>query len=154
MMDVRNDCNVHIFERLKVTLRYLPSTDKLASIAIASEEVDGKNVPNIERVPSSAGLSDINISETDVTTDDERDALWGPPKNFKLDNQAPSLGLSLVDYSEISHRGFDLPRGTYVKAVDDHSPAAEAGLKFGDRIIKVSFSIFFCISKKKPTIII
>ena len=49
-----------------------------------------------------------------------------------------SMGLSLVDYSEISHRGFDLPRGTYIKAVDDGSPAAQAGLKFGDRIIKVN----------------
>ena len=51
---------------------------------------------------------------------------------------ATSLGLSLVDYSEISHRGFDLPRGTYVKALDPRSPAEKAGLKFGDRIIGVS----------------
>ena len=122
-------------------MRYLPSADKLASSGLALDEADGKSVPNIERVPSSAGLSDINVSETDVTTDDERDALWGPPKNFKLDNQAPSLGLSLVDYSEISHRGFDLPRGTYVKALDPKSPAERAGLKFGDRIIGVSFLI-------------
>ena len=49
--------------------------------------------------------------------------------------------MSLVDYSEISHRGFDLPRGTYIKAVDDNSPAADAGLKFGDRIIKVKNKI-------------
>ena len=51
---------------------------------------------------------------------------------------ASSLGLSLVDYTEISHRGFDLPRGTYVKSLDTDSPAERAGLKFGDRIIGVS----------------
>jgi S1-C subfamily serine protease len=89
-------------------------------------------------MPSSAGLSDINV-ETDATTEDEKDALWNDPISYKMirPNDSTSLGLSLVDYSEISHRGFDLPRGTYVKAVDDGSPAQQAGLKFGDRIIKV-----------------
>ena len=66
----------HSYHSNKVVLEYLPSADKIAAEeAKLSEDA----APSIDRVPSSAGLSDINV-ETDVTTDDERDALWNPPK--------------------------------------------------------------------------
>jgi hypothetical protein len=120
----------HSFHSTKVVLLYLPSADKIAAEKSAAV--------NVERVPSSAGLSD---AYTDATTDDERNELWSQPKTVELDRRgASSLGLSLVDYSEISHRGFDLPRGTYVKSLDPDSPAERSGLKFGDRIVGVSHS--------------
>lgn len=127
----------HSYHSSTVILQYLPSTDRLASEQAAP--VVEEPVATVDRVPSSAGLSDAYLTE--ATTDDERDALWNPPQPYTIARpSAPngSLGLTLVDYSEISHRGFDLPRGTYVKSVDEGSPAEAAGLKFGDRIIKVN----------------
>ena len=126
----------HSYHSSTVVLRYLPSTDRVASEQAAATVEEP--AATVERVPSSAGLSDAYLTE--ATTDDERDALWNPPQPYTIAKpQAPngSLGLTLVDYSEISHRGFDLPRGTYVKSVDQGSSAEAAGLKFGDRIIKV-----------------
>ncbi|CAG5105049.1 Oidioi.mRNA.OKI2018_I69.chr1.g1788.t1.cds [Oikopleura dioica] len=128
----------HSYHSSTVILQYLPSTDRLASEQAAAAVVE-EPVATVDRVPSSAGLSDAYLTE--ATTDDERDALWNPPQPYTIARpSAPngSLGLTLVDYSEISHRGFDLPRGTYVKSVDEGSPAEAAGLKFGDRIIKVN----------------
>ena len=51
-------------------LLYLPSADKIAA--------EKSNV-TIDRVPSSAGLSD---AYTDATTDDERNELWTTAKTF------------------------------------------------------------------------
>ena len=59
----------HSFHSTKVILVYLPSADKMAA------EVQSRT---IERVPSSAGLSDGGA--TDVTTDDERQELWSQSK--------------------------------------------------------------------------
>ena len=49
---------------------YLPSADKIAA---------EKSSVTIDRVPSSAGLSD---AYTDATTDDERNELWTTAKTF------------------------------------------------------------------------
>ena len=69
----------------------------------------------------------------------QRQGLWAQSKTVDLNRAgATSLGLSLVDYSEISHRDFDLPRGTYVKPLDPRSSAEKARLKFDDRIIGVN----------------
>jgi len=55
-------------------LLYLPSADKIAA--------EKSNV-TIDRVPSSAGLSD---AYTDATTDDERNELWTTAKTFVFSN--------------------------------------------------------------------
>ena len=61
----------HSFHSTKVILLYLPSADKIAAEKSAAV--------NVERVPSSAGLSD---AYTDATTDDERNELWSQPKTY------------------------------------------------------------------------
>ena len=59
----------HSFHSTKVVLVYLPSADKMAM----------EKATTIERVPSSAGLSDGG-NVTDATTDDERQELWAQSK--------------------------------------------------------------------------